>query len=99
MENNLKTVKNIEKEIIVETDYKNYVYEMTVQEFNNDKINILLDFPLKMYDDIKNNEFKLITSDKSSIEQIDQHMALNGLKKGNYKLMLNNSLLVKFGIK
>lgn len=87
------------KEITVETDYKNNYYEMTVQSMSNNNINILLDFPHSIYENIKNNQLRVISGSKEISKEIHPDTRIKNLPKGNYKLLLNNNLLVKFGIK
>ena len=90
---------HILKEIQVEADFRNNVYELIVQSFSNNKIGIKLNLPPILCNQLKNDHLNVICRDIKISREIVKDMVINNLPKGDYKLYINNSPLIKFGIK
>ena len=86
------------KEITVETDYKNNYYELIVESLANNKVNVELNFTNKMYETIKNDVLSIVSGNCNFTREIEKDTIIKGLDKGKIKLLLNNSVLVKFSV-
>lgn len=86
------------KEILLEADFKNNVYQLKIQSYSNNLISMKINFPNTMYEEIKGNKLEIISKDTKISKNIEKDMRLDDLPKGNYKLLINHSILIKFGV-
>ncbi len=86
------------KEIFFEADYNSNFYQLKVQSYSNDMINLKINFPDKIYNLIKGSRLNIRSKDTKISKNIKKDMSLDELPKGNYKLLIDHSILINLEV-
>lgn len=80
------------KQIVVESDIKGIFYKLFIDFYEQNRIRIKLNF-LKTANELKNKTIKIVSEDGEVLHSFTDEAIFDDLKKGNYKIKLNSTLL------